>query len=143
MSESLDLYGHKQPQLFYTDNMADKPFLESSFCDLRKDVVPIEKHGDLEPFILPSDIQICIRSEDAAINAALSTIIDQVPTEDDGSNLAVGFDAEWNFTISDTGQHERGEIAIVQIAYEKRVYILQVFRSFPSFEISVLTLFQD
>jgi hypothetical protein len=127
MSESLDMYGHKQPQLFYTDNMADKPFLESSFCDLRKDVVPIEKHGNLEPFILPSDIQICVWSGDAAINAALSTIIDQVPTEDDGSHLAVGFDSEWNFTISDMGQHERGEIAIVQIAYEKRVYILQVF----------------
>ena len=127
MSESLDLYGHKQPQLFYTDNMADKPFLESSFCELRKDVVQIERHGDLEPFILPSDIQICVRAGDAAINAALSTIIDQVPTDDDGSNLSVGFDSEWNFTISDTGQLERGEIAIVQIAYEKRVYILQVF----------------
>ena len=60
MSESLDLYGHKQPQLFYTDNMVDKPFLESSFCELCKDVVPIERHGDLEPFILPSKIQICV-----------------------------------------------------------------------------------
>jgi len=60
MSELLDLYGHKQPQLFYTNNMADKPFLESSFHELCKDVVLIERHGDLKPFILPSEIQICI-----------------------------------------------------------------------------------
>lgn len=126
MRESLDLYGHQQPELFYTDNMADKSFLESSFDSLRKDVVPVEKYGDLEPFILPADVQIFVRTGDAAINAALSTIIDQVPTDDNGSDLVVGFDCEWNVAISDTGQHERGEIAIVQIAYEKRVYILQV-----------------
>ena len=126
MRESLELYGHQQPELFYTDNMADKSFLESSFNSLRENVVPVEKYGNLEPFILPADIQIFVRTGDPAINAALSTIIDQVPTDDDGSELVVGFDSEWNITISDTGQHERGEIAIVQIAYEKRVYILQV-----------------
>jgi len=126
MHESLNLYGHRQPELFYADNMADKSFLESSFDSLRENVVPVEKHGNLEPFILPVDVQILVRTGDAAINAALSTIIDHVPTNDDGSDLVVGFDSEWNVTISDTGQHERGEIAIVQIAYEKRVYILQV-----------------
>jgi len=126
MRESLELYGHRQPELFYTDNMADKSFLESSFDSLRENVVPVEKYGNLEPFILPADVQIFVRTGDTAINAALSTIIDQVPMDDDGSELVVGFDSEWNITISDTGQHERGEIAIVQIAYEKRVYILQV-----------------
>jgi len=55
----------------------------------------------------------------AAINTALSTIIDQVPTNDDGSDLVAGFDSEWNVTLSDTGQPEHGQIAIVQIAYEK------------------------
>jgi hypothetical protein len=125
MRESLKLYGHRQPELFYTDNIADKSFLESSFDSLREAVVPVEKYGNLEPFVLPSDVQIFVRTGDSAINAALSTIIDQVPT-DDSSDLVVGYDSEWNVTLSDTGQQERGEIAIVQIAYEKRVYILQV-----------------
>ncbi|KAF8801127.1 hypothetical protein BYT27DRAFT_7227031 [Phlegmacium glaucopus] len=126
MHESLELYGHRQPELFYTDNMADKSFLESSFNSLRENVVPVEKYGSLEPFILPADVQIFVRTGDAAINTALSTIIDQVPTDDDGSDLVVGFDSEWNVILSDTGQHECGKIAIVQIAYEKQVYILQI-----------------
>ncbi|KAF8802776.1 hypothetical protein BYT27DRAFT_7111482, partial [Phlegmacium glaucopus] len=113
MRESLELYGHRQPELFYTDNMADKSFLESSFNSLRENVVPVEKYSSLEPFILPADVQIFVRTGDAAINTALSTIIDQVPTDDDGSDLVVGFDSEWNVILSDTGQHECGEIAII------------------------------
>lgn len=141
MRESLDLYGHRQPELFYTDNMADKSFLESSFNSLREAVVPVEKYGNLEPFILPSDVQIFARTGDSAINAALSTILDQVPT-DDSSDLIVGYDSEWNFTLSDNGQQERGEIAIVQIAYEKRVYILQVSLH-VDFQCHVLIHFED
>lgn len=141
MCESLDLYGHRQPELFYTDNMADKSFLESSFNSLREAVVPVEKYGNLEPFILPSDVQIFVRTGDSAINAALSTILDQVPT-DDSSDLIVGYDSEWNFTLSDNGQQEHGEIAIVQIAYEKRVYILQVSLH-VDFQCHVLIHFED
>jgi hypothetical protein len=59
--------------------------------------------------------------------------------------LVVGFDAEWNVTISDAGQHEHGEIAIVQIAYEKRVYILQVgvLNYFDLIKCHLLTLIKD
>ncbi|KAF8802563.1 hypothetical protein BYT27DRAFT_7226296 [Phlegmacium glaucopus] len=83
--ESLELYGHQQPELFYMDNMADKSFLESSFNSLHENVVPVEKYSSLEPFILPADVQIF-----------------------------------WNVILIDTGQHECGKIAIVQIAYENR-----------------------
>lgn len=126
MAHSLDLYGHPQPALFFTDNMADKAFLESSFPSLRNGIVPVEKHGNLEPFVLPSDVQILPRAEEAAINAALSTIIDELPIESSDPDLILGFDCEWNVAISDVGRVERGEIAIVQIAYQKRVFILQV-----------------
>ncbi len=126
MAESLDLYGHNQPQLFYTDNMADKSFLESSFPSLRNGVIPIEKYGDLEPFVLPSDVHILIRRDKPAINAALSTLIEHIPAEESDPELVIGYDCEWNCTLSDNGRQERGEIAIIQIAFEKRVYILQV-----------------
>lgn len=126
MRESLEMYGHPQPELFYTDNMADKSFLESSFPSLQRDVVPIEKYGNLEPFVLPSDIQICVHREEQAVNAALATIIDKVPISEDPPDLIVGYDSEWNLAITGDGRHERGEIAIIQIAFERRVYIIQV-----------------
>ena len=126
MRESLEMYGHLQPELFYTDNMADKSFLESSFPSLRRGVIPVEKYGDLEPFVLPHDIQISVRREEQAINSALATIVNRVPVSEDAPDLIVGYDSEWNLAITSDGKHERGEIAIIQIAFERRVYILQV-----------------
>ncbi|KAF6764006.1 hypothetical protein DFP72DRAFT_956173 [Ephemerocybe angulata] len=124
--KSLDKYGHKQPELFYTDNMADKAFLEASFPSLRRGVVAVEQFGHLDPFTLPSDVQICVRKEEQAMNAALSTIIEHVPIESSDPDLVLGFDCEWNLAISSNGHHERGDIAVVQIAFEQRVYILQI-----------------
>src|SRR2546421_8768622 len=43
MKESLTLYGHKQPRIFYTDNpAADKNFLEGLFPSLTENVVAME-----------------------------------------------------------------------------------------------------
>ena len=126
MQNSLYLYGHLQPQLFYTDNMSDKPFLEALFSSLRADVKPIDKYSNLEPFLLPPDVKVHVYCNEQGINTGLSIIIDNIPEEETDPELALGYDSEWNCTISDNGQHERGEIAIIQIAYEKQVYILQV-----------------
>lgn len=126
MRESLATYGHNQPTLFYTDNMSDKAFLESSFPSLRENLVPVERYSSLEPFVLPDDIQIHVKDEAAAINAVLSTILDDVPLEESEPDLVIGFDAEWNVSISDYGSFTRGKVAVVQIAYERHIYILQV-----------------
>src|SRR6266516_5264262 len=48
MQESLHLYGHSQPAIFYPDNMADKQFLEASFPSLREDIIPVEKYAHLD-----------------------------------------------------------------------------------------------
>ena len=130
MRRSLELYGHSQPVVFYTDNMADKSFLEASFPSLHANVVPVEKYGELEPFVLPSDVEVHVRRGENEIDTALATIIDRVPVEAD-ENLVIGFDAEWNVRLEDNGRFEHGTIAIVQIAFEKRVEILQV-RTCPS-----------
>ncbi|KAF8578394.1 hypothetical protein K439DRAFT_1621365 [Ramaria rubella] len=37
MRELLELYGHKQPTIFYNDNMSDKQFLETSFPSLQQE----------------------------------------------------------------------------------------------------------
>ena len=87
---SLDLYGHPQPSLVYTDNMSDKKFLEDCFPSLRQGVTPIEKYGHLEELVVPSEIPILIKNTSEAINDAIHTILDDVP-EDQGS-IVVGFD---------------------------------------------------
>jgi len=126
MENSLDMFGHPQPEAVYTDNLSDRSFLEAVFPSLRKDVIPIEKYSHLEPFLLPSSVVIHIRREEVAINAAMRSIIDHVPTDETEPDLVVGFDSEWNFMVSDDGRCEKGDIAIIQIACNTDVYILQV-----------------
>lgn len=124
--ESLVLYGHLPLSLIFTDTMLDKLFLETVFPSLREGVCPIEKYSQLEEYILPDSITITTHDTVAAINSILLPILDAIPDEDSDGYLVVGFDAEWNVSISDHGAMERGDVAIVQIAFEDNVYILQV-----------------
>ncbi|KAF8867530.1 hypothetical protein CPB84DRAFT_1859325 [Gymnopilus junonius] len=119
MHQSLSLYGHMHPLTFYTDNMADKPFLECCFPSLQNDVVPKEKYGDLKPFDIPH-IEILPKDSVLSINNAVHSILDDVP-QDEGY-LVIGFDLEWNVNPSGL----RSKTAIIQIAYQNRVYILQI-----------------
>jgi hypothetical protein len=68
MRKSLELYGHDQPSVFYTDNMADKEFLEKCFPSLQRDVVPIEKHSNLEPLSIPNHFQISVKQSATTID---------------------------------------------------------------------------
>lgn len=119
------LYGHPQPSLFYTDNMVDRSFLESIFPSLHQDVIPVEKYSHLSIFEIPSDIKIDIRKTPSAIDDAMRQILDALV--DENSKVVVGFDTEWNTTGTVTGGVVScGNTAIIQIAHEKVVYILQV-----------------
>jgi hypothetical protein len=99
MRKSLQLYGHEQPILFYTDNMANRQFLENSFPSLCTNVVPIEKYAHSDPLSIPSNqVQVIIRDSVQSINNAISTILDDVPVND--GEVVVGFDSEWNVELS-------------------------------------------
>ncbi len=134
MRQSLDTYGHNQPVLFYTDNMADKQFLEAAFPSLRTDVVPVEKYAHLEPLLLPDDVNVFVCDTVPAIDQAIATIFDDAVLEDaagrDATEIVVGLDTEWNVDLlarsQRTGGRSRSRTAIIQIAYEKRVYIMRV-----------------
>jgi hypothetical protein len=129
MRESLDLYGHSQPAIFYTDNMADKAFLEESFPSLRQDVVPVEKYSHLERISVPSNIQIFVKNSVLSIDDAVRTIMDSLPTDGTGI-IYVGFDSEWNVNVSDHGFITgRGQTGIIQVAYKDVIYIFQVSSS--------------
>jgi hypothetical protein len=126
MRQSLDQFGHSQPVLFYTDNMSDKTFLESSFPSLRQDVVPVEKYAHLELLSVPPDVRVLVWNTVSSIDDAVRTIMEGI--EPDGHNaIYVGFDSEWNVNVSERGfVMGRGQTAIIQIAHEKIVYIFQV-----------------
>ena len=81
---SLKLYGHPQPSIFYTDNISDKKFLEDCFPSLRQGVTPVEKYSHLEELVIPSDTAILVKNNSNAINDAMRTILDNVP-QDQGS----------------------------------------------------------
>jgi hypothetical protein len=129
MQKSLQLYGHEQPILFYTDNMADRQFLENSFPSLRTNVVPIEKYAHLDPLSIPSNqVQVVIKDSAQSINNAISTILDDVPVDD--GEVVVGFDSEWNVELSPQGfVRNVGNTGVIQVAYKNQVLILQVLNS--------------
>lgn len=141
LHDSLDLYGHPQPSLIYTDNMSDKKFLEDCFPSLREGVTPVEKYGHLEELFVPSEVPILIKNTSEAINDAMRTILDDIP--DDEGSIVVGFDSEWNVEVSPQGKvTRRGRTAIIQIAYKDHIYILQVLHQVLSILIVVSSFFR-
>ncbi|KAE9385982.1 hypothetical protein BT96DRAFT_949454 [Gymnopus androsaceus JB14] len=127
MRDSLQLYGHDQPSLFYTDNMSDKAFLEHSFPSLTADVVPVEKYAHLDLLKIPDTVNISVRNSIETIDTAMCTILSFLPDDDSMETIIVGFDAEWNVEISERGYITgRGQTAIIQIAHQQNVYILQI-----------------
>ena len=107
--------------------MSDKGFLEGSFPSLQTGVIPVEKYGELEAYCLPLSVKIAVKNEPSPINAAMETIIDDVPSDDPDAQIIVEFDLEWNIEVSVGGRvHECGHTSIIQIAYKNQVYILQV-----------------
>jgi hypothetical protein len=131
MKESLKLYGHLQPKIFYTDNVwGDKQFLEESFESLRQDVVPVEKYSHLEPLEIPSDIQVVLKNGATAIADVARIIVDSLP-DDDNATITIGFDSERNVSFhlapSDKGkQKEQAGTAVVTLGHHKHIYILQI-----------------
>ncbi|KAJ7644559.1 hypothetical protein FB45DRAFT_1116123, partial [Roridomyces roridus] len=125
LADDLHIYGHNQPEVFYTDNMIDKPMLESMFSSLRAGVNPVDKHGDLPEFIGPDFVRNPeILDSRTAIDNAVRGILTEIP---DGGHIVVGFDSEWNVEVAAHGHIlSRGPPAIVQIAYQDSVYILKI-----------------
>jgi len=127
MHESLHCYGHLQPGIFYTDIVTDWPFLERSFPSLKEGVISVDKYSSLEAFELPDEFcgHIFVKNMLPAINDAICTILEDVP-ENEGF-VVVGFDSEWNVELTAEGRVQHcGQTAVIQIAYQSRVYILQV-----------------
>ncbi|KAG6835293.1 hypothetical protein H0H93_003051 [Arthromyces matolae] len=130
MSHDLTQYGHPQPELFYTDNLIDKGMLESIFTSLLNEVTPIEKYAHLPYIALPLSCTPQVLSSVTEINNTIRGILDDIPSPSESlsdTRLVVGFDSEWNVETSMSGHIVgHGPPAVIQIAYKKQVFILQV-----------------
>lgn len=133
IKESLNLYGHTQPHLAFTDNVAaDKPVVTSVFKSLTKNVVPISKYGKLERFQLSSSTAVIVLNTADRVEAVLRSIISEIDPNSLESTQVVGFDIEWNVRMD---VNERGHIlssapskenALMQIAWKSKVYLIRV-----------------
>ncbi|KAJ7664273.1 hypothetical protein B0H17DRAFT_952109, partial [Mycena rosella] len=123
--ENLKLYGLAQPKVIFTDNpAADRPFLEQIFPSLTEDVIPVEKYLGMKQFLKLSDVNIRTSSSAENIGDDIAKIFSDLNTNDETAKLVVGFDAEWNVDLTARGAPH--PTAIIQVAYNKSVYIFQI-----------------
>ncbi|CAK5267877.1 unnamed protein product, partial [Mycena citricolor] len=129
MRESLKRYGHDQPAIFYTDNMADKAFLERCFPSLCEDVVAVEKYSQLECLELPRRENVYVMHAHDEINEAMRAILHELPEDSLSAELVLFVDSEWNVETSTQGYVTgRGSTAILQLGFRDKIYILQIGR---------------
>ncbi|KAJ6460535.1 hypothetical protein C8R45DRAFT_1179980 [Mycena sanguinolenta] len=115
MRESLERYGHDQPAIFYTDNMADKDFLKISSGE----------YPHLDTLKIPSSVRT--RILDTVADTAMGSILHDLPDTNSKEKLVIFVDSEWNVETSAQGYVTgRGQTAILQIAYKDHIYILQI-----------------
>jgi hypothetical protein len=125
ISKSLKLYRHGEIEAIYTDSLSDKTVLEKIFLPLLKDVIPVSDNSDLPLCQIPDSYTILTLSSIYQINARLNELMNSLegPLT---TELHVGFDMEWSV---DTISGIQGRVAVIQIAYEEHIYLIQVFNT--------------
>ncbi|KIK69404.1 hypothetical protein GYMLUDRAFT_237207 [Collybiopsis luxurians FD-317 M1] len=139
IAKSLKDHGLAEPVIGYTDVPAvDMAIFTECFPSLKKNVVPVQldEYGDLPRLSLPDGVTPLLISSDQ-IEQACYVIQDAL--RGDTTEIHIGFDMEWDFTAGSggTGPHKT---ALIQIAYGKTVYLLQVYhiKKLPSALINIL-----
>ncbi|KAJ7705637.1 hypothetical protein B0H16DRAFT_1901821, partial [Mycena metata] len=127
LGDNLEIYGHDLPEVFYTDNMTDKPMLEKVFASLLEKITPVEKHAEFPLFVDPECVVHPSKLDDAtAINNVMRSILDDLSRAND-SHIVVGFGSEWNIDITPYGcLAQQGPPAVLQLAYKDQVHVLQI-----------------
>ena len=121
------MYGDDGPQIFYTDNISDKAFLEKCFPSLKLGITPIDKFSELPEFQIPAHVQIFNKSSVSQIETALATIQELLIELPESENITIGFDLEWIVDIT-PGKSRQGKTAVATIAHDNTIYLLQIAR---------------
>ena len=125
MLESLKIYGHDEPWIFYTDNISDKAFLEKCFPSLKLGITPIDKFSELPEFQIPTHVQIFEKPSVSQIEIAPATIPKLLIDLPEREDLTIGFDLEWNVNMT-PGKGRQEKTAVATIACENTIYLLQI-----------------
>lgn len=142
ISKSVNIFGHSQPVVFYTDNVrGDAAFLRKAYPSLNVNIHPTpstSKWSHLKTLNLPHDTETIICKTKEQVDNSLRLITDSI--EGNGEEVA-GFDTEWNIELMRNaggvivGSTWSEGTASVQITLQKSVYIIQAcsFKSSCSF----------
>ncbi|KAG2211306.1 hypothetical protein INT45_003588, partial [Circinella minor] len=132
LREAYELYGHKQPEIFFTDNViGDQGFLKSVFPSLLKDVIPVSEPVPIEPLNIPSypllqipkdEVVISCISQYQDIDINLDEFIKKINNQ---SMQVIGLDCEWPVNQRTKRQ---GKLSTIQIAGHDTVLVCCVAR---------------
>ncbi|KAG2219719.1 hypothetical protein INT45_006051, partial [Circinella minor] len=132
LREAYELYGHEQPEIFFTDNViGDQGFLKSVFPSLLKDVIPVSEPATIEPLNIPSypllqipkdEVVIRCISQYQDIDINLDEFIKKINNQ---SMQVIGLDCEWPVNQRTKRQ---GKFSTIQIAGHDTVLVCCVAR---------------
>ncbi|CEP08555.1 hypothetical protein, partial, partial [Parasitella parasitica] len=122
----------EKPRVFYTDNViADQPSLERWIPSLKENVQHFNEetwcNADLPTYSIPSDVSILYLQSASQMNTMASRLINCLSSNDNGriTPIYVGFDCEWTTKYINKASF-RQKISLVQIAYNKCVYLFHL-----------------
>lgn len=132
--DSLTMFGHVPTEVVFTDNVrADKHELEKIFPSLLKDVIPVPPYSTFEPLKLPECWTVVPLTSTHQVNMRMNIIMSH---HTDIKPVITSFDMQFPVDGS-TGI--RGLVALIQIAYDKTVYLIQVPKPVDLFLITLIT----
>lgn len=131
VTASLEACGHPQPILGYTDNVAsDIQLFEAAIPSLATRVIHIDpdERDDLPLAKLPDNVEVIVSESKEQIELACRLLLDCTGDEQEPHTIYVGFDVEWDTHVGASGVPQRtGQpLALIQLAYGCRVYLLRV-----------------
>lgn len=76
---------------------------------------------------IPDTVTVSVLDSVVAIDDAMRTIIQLLPSEDGSGHIVIRLDSEWNVEVSERGYVTGcGQTAVLQLAVENHIFILQV-----------------
>ncbi|KAG2216224.1 hypothetical protein INT45_006930 [Circinella minor] len=119
MNEAYTMYGHKHPEIFFTDNVvSDQSFLMDVLPSLAQDVVPLKanisnSNNQYPVLSIPQDVDITILSTYVEIQQEFEKVLENKC-----------FDCEWPYN---NHTYSQGRLALIQIAMSTNIFLLQLY----------------
>lgn len=126
INRAAESFGHTLPQVVYTDSVrADRRAYEQYFPSLFEGVVSMPQPGNLPLLKLPASWRVVHLTSATQVNIRFNNIM---ATHSATHPVVVGLALSWPV---DTQSGIHGRVALIQIAYEQTVFLIQVCSLIP------------